>query len=351
MSEPTPIPENDEETVHGLDVESGPVATEPDAPVDGVIPEDEFGIEIRTLASEMKKSYLEYAMAVIVGRALPDARDGLKPVQRRALYTMHEDGNHYNRAYQKSANIVGSTMGRRHPHGDTAIYDTMVRMAQDWQLRLPFIDGQGNWGCFTGDTELYINDEDVIMTMRKIDFKSLCSEYQDRPFYVATTRSDGTTGLVKGRAPRLTKQDAALVEVVIEIDGSTEHIRCTPDHKFMVDGEGAPEYVEAHLLQPGTKLRTVHENWPIRCRVAEYISYVGSAPAEAGLVRSVTPLEEREDVYDITVDEHHNFLLTAGVFVHNSRDGDSAAAYRYSEARMTSAAAQMLRDKIGRAHV
>lgn len=135
-----------------------------DAPVDGTIPEEELGVEIRTLDSEMKRSYLEYAMAVIIGRALPDARDGLKPVQRRVLYTMHEDSNIHNRAHKKSANIVGACMGAYHPHGDTAIYDTMVRMAQPWQLRIPFIDGQGNWGSRDGDSAAAYRYSEARMT-------------------------------------------------------------------------------------------------------------------------------------------------------------------------------------------
>ena len=97
-----------------------------------------------SLEREMRRSYLDYAMSVIVGRALPDVRDGLKPVHRRALFAMHEVSNDWNKAYKKSARIVGDVMGKYHPHGDTAIYDTIVRMAQDFSLRYPLVDGQGN---------------------------------------------------------------------------------------------------------------------------------------------------------------------------------------------------------------
>ncbi|MCL2010085.1 MAG: DNA gyrase subunit A [Synergistaceae bacterium] len=103
------------------------------------------------LVEEIKKSYLNYAMSVIVGRALPDVRDGLKPVQRRILYAMMEVGLRHNSAYKKSATVVGDTMGKYHPHGDSAIYDTMVRMAQPWSLRYCLIDGQGNFGSIDGD--------------------------------------------------------------------------------------------------------------------------------------------------------------------------------------------------------
>ncbi len=105
-----------------------------------------------SLEEEMRRSYLDYAMSVIVGRALPDARDGLKPVHRRVLYAMHELNNDWNRPYKKSARIVGDVIGKYHPHGDTAVYDTIVRMAQDFSLRHMLVDGQGNFGSVDGDS-------------------------------------------------------------------------------------------------------------------------------------------------------------------------------------------------------
>ncbi len=104
-----------------------------------------------SLEDEMRRSYLEYAMSVIVGRALPDVRDGLKPVHRRVLFAMHELSNDYNKPYKKSARIVGDVIGKYHPHGDTAVYDAIVRMAQDFSLRYPLVDGQGNFGSVDGD--------------------------------------------------------------------------------------------------------------------------------------------------------------------------------------------------------
>jgi DNA gyrase subunit A len=104
------------------------------------------------IEEQMKSAYIDYSMSVIVGRALPDARDGLKPVHRRILYGMYEMGNFYNRAYKKSARIVGDVMGKYHPHGDASIYDTMVRMAQDWSMRYTLVDGQGNFGSQDGDS-------------------------------------------------------------------------------------------------------------------------------------------------------------------------------------------------------
>ncbi|MGX1497008.1 DNA gyrase subunit A [Labrenzia sp. MBR-25] len=116
-------------------------------PTDG-LPSD---IKPVSIVDEMKRSYLDYAMSVIVSRALPDVRDGLKPVHRRILYSMHENGYEWNKPYRKSARVVGDVMGKYHPHGDSAIYDALVRMAQNFSLRLPLIDGQGNFGSVDGD--------------------------------------------------------------------------------------------------------------------------------------------------------------------------------------------------------
>ena len=104
------------------------------------------------IEDEMRSSYLDYAMSVIIGRALPDIRDGLKPVHRRILYSMHELSNTFTRPPKKSARIVGEVIGKYHPHGDSAVYDTMVRMAQDFSMREVLIDGQGNFGSVDGDS-------------------------------------------------------------------------------------------------------------------------------------------------------------------------------------------------------
>ena len=108
---------------------------------------DQFAKETipANLDQEMRQSYLDYAMSVIVGRALPDVRDGLKPVHRRVLFAMAQLNNDYNKAYKKSARVVGDVIGKYHPHGDTAVYDTIVRMAQDFSMRYPLVDGQGNF--------------------------------------------------------------------------------------------------------------------------------------------------------------------------------------------------------------
>src|SRR5437773_9833690 len=103
------------------------------------------------IADEMRQSYMDYAMSVIIGRALPDVRDGLKPANRRVLYGMQQMGLQPGRPYRKSAKVAGEVMGNYHPHGEGAIYDTLVRLAQDWNLRAPLVDGQGNFGSVDGD--------------------------------------------------------------------------------------------------------------------------------------------------------------------------------------------------------
>ena len=122
--------------------------TEDDKPGEPPVPSD---IRPVSILDEMKRSYLDYAMSVIVARALPDARDGLKPVHRRILYSMHEQGHTPDKKYVKSARVVGDVMGKYHPHGDQSIYDALVRMAQDFSMRVPLIDGQGNFGSVDGD--------------------------------------------------------------------------------------------------------------------------------------------------------------------------------------------------------
>ena len=118
------------------------------------------------IEEEMKSSYIDYSMSVIVSRALPDVRDGLKPVHRRVLFGMHEMGNSSGRPYKKSARVVGEVLGKYHPHGDSSVYDTMVRMAQDWSLRYTLVDGQGNFGSVDGDSPAAMRYTEV--RLRKI---------------------------------------------------------------------------------------------------------------------------------------------------------------------------------------
>ena len=123
------------------------------------------------IEDELKKSYLDYAMSVIVGRALPDVRDGLKPVHRRVLFAMEVLGNDWNKGYKKSARVVGDVIGKYHPHGDTAVYDTIVRMAQPFSMRYMLIDGQGNFGSVDGDNAAAMRYTEI--RMQKITHEML----------------------------------------------------------------------------------------------------------------------------------------------------------------------------------
>ncbi|MBI3997351.1 MAG: DNA gyrase subunit A [Candidatus Omnitrophica bacterium] len=196
----------------------------------------------REIEQEIKDSYLSYAMSVIVGRALPDARDGLKPVHRRILYGMQDLGLDPGKPYKKSARIVGEVLGKYHPHGDTAVYDALVRMVQDFSLRYPLIDGQGNFGCFTGDTKIKLLDG----TSRS--FEELARLPAETPFYVYAVDRDNQIVVGKGRHARVTRRQAELVEVTLD---NGEEIRCTLDHRFLLrDGT----YKQAQDLTPTDSL-------------------------------------------------------------------------------------------------
>src|SRR5262245_14023800 len=126
--------------------------------MDSLIEKNQIKIE-----DEMRRSYLDYAMSVIIGRALPDVRDGLKPVHRRVLWAMHELGNVHNKPYKKSARVVGDCIGKYHPHGESAVYDTIVRMAQEFSMRYMLVDGQGNFGSVDGDSAAAMRYTEVRM--------------------------------------------------------------------------------------------------------------------------------------------------------------------------------------------
>ena len=170
------------------------------------------------LEDEMKQSYLDYAMSVIVGRALPDVRDGLKPVHRRVLYAMNELGNDWNKPYKKSARIVGDVIGKYHPHGDTAVYDTMVRMAQPFSLRYMLIDGQGNFGSVDGDSPAAMRYTEVRMSKiahelladldkETVDFVANYDESESEPTVmptrIPTLLINGSSGIAVGMATNI----------------------------------------------------------------------------------------------------------------------------------------------------
>ena len=206
--------------------------------------------EIRPIAieDELKHSYLDYAMSVIVSRALPDVRDGLKPVHRRVLFAMHELGNDYNKAYKKSARVVGDVIGKYHPHGDFAVYETIVRMAQDFSLRYQLVDGQGNFGSIDGDSAAAMRYTEV--RMRKLTHELLADlekdtvDWEDNydgseripqvmPTRIPNLLVNGAAGIAVGMATNMAPHN--MTEVVhaclayadnpnISIEGLMEHI-------------------------------------------------------------------------------------------------------------------------------
>ena len=206
-------------------------------------------IEERELELEMRSSYIDYAMSVIVGRALPDVRDGLKPVHRRVLYGMHDLGLQPNRPYRKSATIVGEVMGKYHPHGDSAIYDTLVRMAQDFSLRYPLVDGQGNFGSIDDDAAAAMRYTEARLTrlatemLRDIDsdtvdfgpnYDGSQKEPQVLPARFPNLLVNGASGIAVGMATNipphnLTEVAGAVAAYIdnreIDLDGLMKHVK------------------------------------------------------------------------------------------------------------------------------
>jgi DNA gyrase subunit A len=201
-----------------------------------------------SLEDEMRRSYLDYAMSVIVGRALPDARDGLKPVHRRVLFAMHELNNDWNKAYKKSARIVGDVIGKYHPHGDSAVYDTIVRMAQDFSLRYMLVDGQGNFGSIDGDNAAAMRYTEVRMAKighqlledldkETVDFGPNYDGSEQEPLVLPTRIPNllinGSSGIAVGMATNIPPHNlkevvagclALLENPAISIDELIEHI-------------------------------------------------------------------------------------------------------------------------------
>src|SRR5256712_127287 len=278
----------------------------------------------------MRQAYLDYSMSVIVARALPDVRDGLKPVQRRILYTMHEMGLRNDRPFRKSAAIVGDVMGKYHPHGDVPIYDALVRLAQDFAARYPLVQGQGNFGCFTGDTkvELYSGEQKTFTELVEMAHKGMRAE-------IFTVDAHRNVRIKPLRAPRLVRRNDPVVKLTLE---SGAEILCTPDHRFMLrDGT----YREAQQLKAKDQLMPFS-----RTAIPERLHRTGAFPIPASLTAKVAKVEPagRADVYDLTVDVTQNFALAAGVFAHNSIDDDPPAHMRYTEARLAAISNEMLAD-------
>ncbi|MGH8141074.1 MAG: DNA gyrase subunit A, partial [Steroidobacteraceae bacterium] len=219
-----------------------------------------------SLEEEMRQSYLDYAMSVIVGRALPDVRDGLKPVHRRVLHAMRELGNDYNKAYKKSARLVGDVIGKYHPHGDVAVYDTIVRMAQPFSMRYLLVDGQGNFGSVDGDAPAAMRYTEVRMSklahelladidQETVDFVPNYDESEHEPSVLPTRVPNllinGASGIAVGMATNipphnLTEIANACVALIddpsISLAGLMQHV---PGPDFPTAGiiNGAQEIV------------------------------------------------------------------------------------------------------------
>lgn len=179
------------------------------------------------IEDELKSAYIDYSMSVIISRALPDVRDGLKPVHRRVLYGMHELGLGWNKTFKKSARIVGEVLGKYHPHGDTAVYDSMVRMAQDWSLRYPLVNPQGNFGSMDGDSpaamryteaklqriaDEMLDDIEKNTVDFKLNFDDSLEEPSVLPAKIPNLLINGSSGIAVGMATNMLPHN--LTEVV-----------------------------------------------------------------------------------------------------------------------------------------
>jgi DNA gyrase subunit A len=214
-----------------------------------ITPPDPQDIQPVNIEDELRQSYLDYAMSVIVGRALPDVRDGLKPVHKRVLFAMNELNNTYNRPYVKSARVVGDVIGKYHPHGDTAVYDTVVRMAQDFSMRYLLVDGQGNFGSIDADPPAAMRYTEVRMAKMASelladldkDTVEFVNNYDDSltmpevlPTRVPNLLVNGSSGIAVGMATNIPPHNltevvnaclAVLEDQDITIDGLMEHIQ------------------------------------------------------------------------------------------------------------------------------
>ncbi len=224
------------------------------------------------IEEEMKRSYIDYAMSVIVGRALPDARDGLKPVHRRVLYGMWESGNTSGKPYKKSARIVGDVMGKYHPHGDSAIYDTVVRMAQDFSMRYPLVDGQGNFGSIDGDSaaamrytevrltklaeEMIKEDIDKETVAWSINYDGSLQEPEVLPARVPNLLVNGASGIAVGMATNIPPHNLSEVvdAVTLLIDKPEASI---PELMKVIPG---PDFPTAGFIHGREGIRTAYTN-------------------------------------------------------------------------------------------
>ncbi|MCP5143094.1 MAG: DNA gyrase subunit A [Gammaproteobacteria bacterium] len=256
----------------------------------------------RNLEDEMRQSYLDYAMSVIVGRALPDVRDGLKPVHRRVLYAMSELGNDWNKAYKKSARVVGDVIGKYHPHGDTAVYDTIVRMAQPFSLRYMLVDGQGNFGSIDGDSPAAMRYTEVRMARiatelladldkETVDFVPNYDESEKEPAVLPAKFPNllvnGSAGIAVGMATNIPPHN--LTEVVnaciasiddpdIDIDGLMQYVP-------------GPDFPTAGLINGAAGIREAYNTGRGRIYVRARAHFEGDEGGKQSIVTTELPYQ------------------------------------------------------------
>ena len=304
--------------------------------------ENEGKIIERNIVSEMQNSYIDYAMSVIVSRALPDVRDGLKPVHRRILYAMYEDGITSDKPYRKSANTVGSVLGRYHPHGDSSVYDAMVRMAQDFSMRYPLIDGHGNFGSVDGDapaamryTEARMSKiaETMLTDIEKntVDFMP---NYDDRlqeptvlPAKIPALLINGSSGIAVGMATNIPPHN--LTEVIngiikiIEDDNVTDEQLMNiikgpdfPTEGLILGREGIKQAyttgkgkitmrAEAEIEEmSGNKQRIVVSSLPYQVNKAKLIEHIANLVKEKKIegISEVRDESDREEKVRVVIE-------------------------------------------------
>lgn len=286
----------------------------------------------RDIESEMKNSYIDYAMSVIVSRALPDVRDGLKPVHRRILYAMYEDGITSDKPYRKCANTVGSVLGRYHPHGDSSVYDAMVRMAQEFSLRYPLIDGHGNFGSIDGDgaaamryTEARMAKiaETMLTDIEKntVDFMP---NYDDRlqeptvlPSKIPTLLINGSSGIAVGMATNipphnLTEVIDGIIKIIDEDNVTDEELMAIikgpdfPTEGIILGREGIKQAyttgrgkitvrAEAEIEEmSGNKQRIVVTSLPYQVNKAKLIENIANLAREKR-IEGISDLRDESD--------------------------------------------------------
>jgi DNA gyrase subunit A len=245
-------------------------------------------LDMVNIEEEMRKSYLEYSMSVIVGRALPDVRDGLKPVHRRVLYAMHDMKNYYNRPYKKSARVVGDVIGKFHPHGDAAVYDTIVRLAQDFSMRYPLVDGQGNFGSVDGDPPAAMRYTEVRMTRlaqnflddidkETVDFAPNYDGSLEEPALLPTSIPNllvnGSSGIAVGMATNIPPHNLSEVTLAVErvIDDPEVAVK---DLMKIVPG---PDFPTAGFILATAGIKEAYETGKgiIKIRARAFIEKVG----------------------------------------------------------------------------